>query len=860
MRVSALLLLPSLLLGCPPQTDPKETGADDTGEANTAPALTIDSPADGAAYDLGDVVTVAGFVADDRDEPTAVAVTVNDEAATVGEDGTFSVDLTLDAGEHTLSVTATDSEGLSSTATRTVSVSAVPVDEAPTAPVVHVEPGDPITGDTLSVVIDAESVDPEGANVTYTFSWTADGVAAGEGETAGPVTRGQEWVVTVVASDGALSSEAATASVTAGNAAPTGTGVTLSPAAPTVADTIACAVEGVADAEGDAVTETYAFTVDGVAAGDGTATLQAGAAAAGQSVVCDVTLDDGWDAVTLSSDALVVVNTAPGAPTVEVTPVEPADTDDLACAVVADAVDPDGDALTYTYAWSVDGVATGYATETIPADETHRDEVWTCEVVASDGAASGPAASASVTIGLAWSGDEAASAAWGTIDGAVASGAFGKAIALPGDMDGDGLSELVVSANGESSSAGAVYLFAGADLGGAITTADAIASWDGEHAEGQLGGFRAVAAPGDLDDDGVADFMFAAPDADANGDGSGIAYLFHGGGSWGLDADPGDADWTVGATANDQVGPRLLAMDLDGDAYEEIVVSAPGDSVNAREAGTVAIFEGTGGRRSGATTTADADQRIFGDAESDELGWTLKDIGDVDGDGYADLFTTSIYADPSGSSSGTGGLVLGGVGIGGSGVLADVATALFTGDAENDRMGYDAVGRVDLDEDGVEDLLVAEYQDDAAATDAGAVYVFLGRGRWATSYAGVDADHAILGDGASSRFGHVMSSPGDLDSDGRDDLLIGALFASPTGLSYQGAAYLISSPDWASASSAADLAWSSYGEAASDLYGDALGVGRADLDGDGRNDFVVGAQGHDTGGTSAGRVYLWRGR
>ena len=90
-------------------------------------------------------------------------------------------------------------------------------------------------------------------------------------------------------------------------------------------------------------------------------------------------------------------NTAPTAPTVHITPTAPTDLDALTCVIDTDSVDPEGDALTYTYAWSSDagGTSTG---ETLTAALTTTGETWTCSVTASDGALSSPAGTASVVI------------------------------------------------------------------------------------------------------------------------------------------------------------------------------------------------------------------------------------------------------------------------------------------------------------------------------------------------------------------------------------------------------------------------------------------------------------------------------
>ena len=91
-------------------------------------------------------------------------------------------------------------------------------------------------------------------------------------------------------------------------------------------------------------------------------------------------------------------NTAPTAPVVEIGPTDPiGGIDDLLCEIVEPASDADGDALTYTTRWTVDGAAWKGSADLVPASETHADETWTCLVTASDGQDDGPPGEASVT-------------------------------------------------------------------------------------------------------------------------------------------------------------------------------------------------------------------------------------------------------------------------------------------------------------------------------------------------------------------------------------------------------------------------------------------------------------------------------
>ncbi|MBE7558690.1 hypothetical protein HS125_06990 [bacterium] len=71
----------------------------------------------------------------------------------------------------------------------------------------------------------------------------------------------------------------------------------------------------------------------------------------------------------------------------------------LVATIVTPSVDPDGDTVTYTYAWFKNGAPAGVSVNTVPAANTRALEVWLCRVTPSDGKINGPAGTASATIG-----------------------------------------------------------------------------------------------------------------------------------------------------------------------------------------------------------------------------------------------------------------------------------------------------------------------------------------------------------------------------------------------------------------------------------------------------------------------------
>jgi hypothetical protein len=214
---------------------------------------------------------------------------------------------------------------------------------------------------------------------------------------------GQLVACTVTASDGKSGTDTDTGSVTVGNTAPVVTSVTLSPSTVYTSDTLTATVVS-SDADGDSLTTSYAWYVGGSLVSATSATLSGSSYfSKGQAVYVTATVNDGTTSTSLSSSAITVSNTAPTAPGVEITPADAVSGDDLTCAVTTAATDVDGDALTYVFAWDVDGVdytsATDAATSSVvDGADVGGGEAWTCDVTPSDGTAVGATFSESVAV------------------------------------------------------------------------------------------------------------------------------------------------------------------------------------------------------------------------------------------------------------------------------------------------------------------------------------------------------------------------------------------------------------------------------------------------------------------------------
>lgn len=270
----------------------------------------------------------------------------------------------------------------------------------PSTPEVRIGPNEPATGDDLVAVIVTESQDPEGDAVTYRYDWLQDGLPRTDLTTdtvpAAETTRGEVWEVKVTPNDGEADGTGASARITIGNTAPT-VEVAIDPASPTAEDDLSAAAT-VDDADGGDITVSYAWTRDGAATDEIASTVSASAIRHGEVWEVAVTATDDAGEATTARASVTIGNSAPEVLAVELTPYAPTAADDIVA--TPHAHDTDGDDLSYTYTWYVDGneVQTG-PSDTLAAGNFAKHQRVSVEVVPFDGAASGSAfASADVEV------------------------------------------------------------------------------------------------------------------------------------------------------------------------------------------------------------------------------------------------------------------------------------------------------------------------------------------------------------------------------------------------------------------------------------------------------------------------------
>jgi hypothetical protein len=253
------------------------------------------------------------------------------------------------------------------------------------------------------------------------------------------------------------------------------------------------------------------------------------------------------------------------------------------------------------------------------------------------------------------------------------------------------------------------------------------------------------------------------------------------------------------------------------------------------------------------TLDAAAGFKINGLAVGDGTGVSVSPAGDVNGDALDDFIIGARGADPNGDQSGAAYVVFGKVGG-----LTSVDLAMLSGtngfkisgEAASDFAGT-AVSRAgDIDGDGFDDLIVGAYgQDPGGSTGAGAAYIIYGKGTGFDANVQLSSPRVtkIAGASGENLFGFSVSAAGDVNGDGRDDLIIGA----PSSNNFTGAAFVIFGQ---AARLGATFSLGSLdgangfkvtGEAADDHAGRAVS-GAGDIDGDGFDDVIIGAYGVDT--------------
>ncbi len=380
--------------------------------------------------------------------------------------------------------------------------------------------------------------------------------------------------------------------------------------------------------------------------------------------------------------------------------------------------------------------------------------------------------------------------------GEAANDQFGWIARNVGDVDGDGIADVVVSAPTHgASNAGKIYVYSGGS-GALLWSADGLA-------EEQLG--TGVEAAGDTNHDGIPDVVASGPYA------GGIARVYSG-------RDGRVLHELHAPRADENFGNHVSgAGDVDGDGYADVIVGSPGKDGEQKSAGHAYVYSG----RTGALLLS-----LSGERAGDQFGSTV--AGHSNG-GQQFLVVGAPLAGPDRH---------GRVYVYG-GRDQQLKFTIET-DATGNALGLMFVSLPgDMDGDGVSEVFASDWSNDAHGFSTGRVYLHSGSTGQRL--------YAFTGEYAGDGFGTSASVAGDVDGDGRADLIVGAWQYGGAAVS-AGRAYLYSGRD-------GHLLATYTCRTPGDTFGfDAAGLG--DIAGDGSGALVITSGWSGVNGFHSGRVFV----
>ena len=400
-------------------------------------------------------------------------------------------------------------------------------------------------------------------------------------------------------------------------------------------------------------------------------------------------------------------------------------------------------------------------------------------------------------------------------------GQFGYALHAT-DLDGDGLSEVVIGAREEdapgSPDAGRVFVYSGTPLVLQHTLDDPMPEVESH--------YGVSCSTGDVNSDGFIDIVVGARQKDVNGiEDAGQIVIFFGpafGQTQTIDAPIPEV--------RGQFGHRTVCGDFDGDGSCDLAVASIGSSVGPiAQAGTLDVFFGPA-----LSSTVRVENPV--PSAGDRFGYRLC-AEDLDGDSKQDLVVSAPFKSLTVSGMDDSGAIY---------VLLGPTFGLHTylpnpSPSVQGLMGAD-VSCADLNGDGVLDIIVgAELDDSGGLAGQGSVYVALG-----PTFASMDqyfSPNPTLGAG----FGSAVDAA-DWDGDGSLDLMVGEFFYTGSTF-HEGRGHILLGPDYLQSLTVAEpVGGTSY------QFGRRIRA--ADLDGDGRHEMLVGVPQSSAPGTSrVGAVY-----
>jgi hypothetical protein len=231
------------------------------------------------------------------------------------------------------------------------------------------------------------------------------------------------------------------------------------------------------------------------------------------------------------------------------------------------------------------------------------------------------------------------------INGTAPNDRLGWDVSDAGDVNHDGLGDLIIGAPGSNGNAGAAYILLGNNsMPSSIDASNADVTMVGENGGDEFGFSLSVAH--DVNDDSYDDVIVGAPGINSN---TGAAYIFFGNNSMISLISATNANVIMlGESTGDKFGYSVHhAGDVNGDGVPDVIVGAPYyDDGATTDAGAVYVFEG------GVSMDGIADWSYKGEQINEHLGWSVSFAGNLIGDGSTYLTAGAPSNDDGGADAG----------------------------------------------------------------------------------------------------------------------------------------------------------------------------------------------------------------
>ncbi len=417
------------------------------------------------------------------------------------------------------------------------------------------------------------------------------------------------------------------------------------------------------------------------------------------------------------------------------------------------------------------------------------------------------------------------------------------------DFNGDGINDVIIGTKSNNENIGNAYIFFGnMNHETYVNAKDADVVLTGEEKRDDFG--KSVACAGDFNGDGFDDVIIGSTIDIPYGHNSRVFIFF---GSKNPPANLSFKDADVSIYSEDiysYFGNAVSsAGDFNKDGFDDVIIG----SENSQHNGCAFIFFGSS-EPTPEIYVSDADVIIHGESRSDDFGVSVSYAGDFNADGFDDVIIgTQVFEETN--KMGYAALVLGRINPS-LNINAEDYDVRFNASVIGDYFGYHVSNAGDFNNDGFDDVVIGAENTKDFGNHSGSIFVYFGSSNPSRIIETDGADMKIIGEKEDMVFGKYVSTAGDYNNDGFDDLAVSTMtddLGARIGCIFM--YYGKKNPDKVNISSIVNVKFN--GELSSG-FGEPVSTA-GDYNLDGIDDLLIGARGSNENGYRSGSAYIFYG-